>query len=116
MGAVLGRWSEASPSSLASLIATMRANAVRQVMVDRNWKTHTDTVAEVARRFPDLPVLAPIPRAADFPRARGLGMSIFDFAGQSVGAKSYKALTEHVIGVCEPTVDVVGVTRQMVRS
>jgi chromosome partitioning protein len=94
----------------------LRPIACVPVMVDRNWKTHTDTVAEVVRRFPDLPVMEAIPRAADFPRARALGMSIFDFAPQSAGARSYRALTEHVLSLDEPTVDVVGVARQEVRS
>jgi chromosome partitioning protein len=68
------------------------------VMVDRNWKVHRDILSAMTTRFPDLPVTAPIPRAADFPRARALGMSIFDFAPNGIGAQRYADLARLVMG------------------
>lgn len=76
----------------------LKALACVPVMFDRNWKVHRDILDAVAERFPDLPVTAPIPRAADFPRARALAMSIFDFAPNGVGAQRYTDLARLVMG------------------
>ena len=66
-------------------------------MVDRKWRVHRDTLDEFTARFPDLPLAPPIPRAADFPRARSVGLSIFDFAPNSLGAKRYADLARLVM-------------------
>lgn len=68
------------------------------VMVDRNWKVHRDFLDAMTKHFPDVPMIAPIPRAADFPRARALAMSIFDFAPNGVGAQRYGELARLVMG------------------
>jgi chromosome partitioning protein len=68
------------------------------VMVDQKWKAHRDILAAIVDHFPNLPVTDPIPRAAEFPRARALGMSIFDFAPNGIGAQRYAALARLVVG------------------
>jgi chromosome partitioning protein len=76
----------------------LRPLACVPVMVDRNWKVHRDFLDAFTARFPHLPISAPIPRAADFPRARALAMSIFDFAPNGIGAQRYEDLARLVMG------------------
>ena len=75
----------------------LRPIACVPVLVDRNWKVHRDFLDAMVQHFPDVPMTSPIPRAADFPRARALAMSIFDFAPNGVGAQRYGELARLVM-------------------
>jgi chromosome partitioning protein len=92
MQLLLSRMEELRPSN-----PELRPLACVPVMVDRKWRVHRDTLDSIASHFPDLPVTPAIPRAADFPRARSMGMSIFDFAPHSIGAKRYADLARLVV-------------------
>lgn len=111
MQLLLARMDELTPENPA-----LSAIACLPVMVDRNWKVHTDTLEQIRARFANLTILDAVPRAADFPRARMYGMSIFDFAVNSPGARGYRALADFVLGLDEPTAHIVGTTAQPVRN
>jgi cellulose biosynthesis protein BcsQ len=66
-------------------------------MVDRHWKVHMATMQELRRRFPALDFTEPIMRHADFPKASQLRMSMLEFAPNSGGARSYRALAAVVL-------------------
>jgi chromosome partitioning protein len=96
MQLLLARMDELRPQN-----SGLRPLACVPVMVDRRWRVHRDILEEIAERLPDLPMTPPIPRGADFPRARSLGQNIFDFAPKSVGAKLYSELARLVVGEAE---------------
>ena len=75
--------------------------AVLPVLVDRTWRTHADTLAQIQARLPDLPLVEPIMRHADFPRATALRMSILDYAPHGSGARRYRDLATMVLAAPE---------------
>jgi chromosome partitioning protein len=97
MQLLLARMQELLPEN-----PSLRVIACVPCMVDRNWKTHTQMVDEIARRFPGLPFTAPVMRHADFPKASELRMSILAYAPNGNGAKRYREVAHHVLRVPQP--------------
>jgi chromosome partitioning protein len=92
MQLLLARMDELLPAN-----PTLQVVAVVPCMVDRHWRVHVDTLEELRRRFPTLFFADPIMRHADFPKASQLRMSMLEYAPNSGGAKSYRALAALVL-------------------
>jgi chromosome partitioning protein len=96
MQLLLGRIGELLPANPG-----LRPIACVPAMMDKNWRTHADNLAELTKRMPDLPFTQPIYRHADFPKSAALCMSIFDYAPKSQGAQAYRDLAHMVLRVAD---------------
>lgn len=99
MQLLLGRVAELLPANTG-----LRPIACVPAMMDKNWRTHADNLAELAKRMPELPFTEPIYRHADFPKSSSLCMSIFEFAPNSQGATAYRNLAHRVLSIAQPSV------------